>query len=111
MWKDSETSLTAEKQYVEVFQTVKEDEEKIPIEKVVPKDLFLSTIKVLKYFQDKDPELVKEILCESNLKPTMDYGPSVAYHGKAIYFFKRHFKGEKQSVQMWKYSFDSNTES
>lgn len=41
----------------------------------------------------------------------MDAGPSVAYFGKAIYYFKRHLKGEKQCLRMWRYSFESNSES
>jgi len=54
-------------------------ETKMEFGKVIPKNVFLSTIRVFKYNNDSKPECVKEILCESNIDPAMDYGPSVAY--------------------------------
>lgn len=74
--KKAEESQPKEKDFITINLEV--EEEKLPFKKIVPKDLFLSTIKILRYFNDKDPELVKEILCESNFKPNLDYGPSVA---------------------------------
>jgi len=67
-------------------------EPKLEFDKVVPKNVFLSTIRVFKYTSDSKPECVKEILCESNINAAMDYGPSVAYFGKCLYYFKREVK-------------------
>jgi hypothetical protein len=83
----------------------------VSLEKVVPKDIFLSTIKVFKYDSEQKPVLVKEILCESNLKPAMDYGPSVAFFSDSIYYFKRIVKLESGThQQLYKYDFAKNEE-
>lgn len=76
----------------------------------MPKKVFLGTIKILKYEAEKEPVLVKEILCDNNLKPVMDYGPSVAFFSGCIYYFKRIYKSESQTLQMFKYNFDQNEE-
>jgi len=77
----------------------------------MPKHVYLGTIKVFKYEALQKPVLVKEILCESNLKPATDYGPSVAYFSECIYYFKRIVKSETGTYhQLFKYNFDMNQE-
>jgi len=51
--------------------------------------IYLSALKIFKPSFDEKPELVKEILCESNKFPCMDYGPSNIYFNKCLYYFKR----------------------
>lgn len=90
---------------------MKKTKKETSFEKVVPKDVYLATIKVFKYSATEKPQLVKEILCESNLKPACDYGPSVAYFGGCIYYFKRIVKSATEQIhQMYKYNFDDQKE-
>lgn len=46
---------------------------------IIPDDVFLCTIKIIQYGAMKEPELIREIVCENNRTPAFDYGPSVAY--------------------------------
>jgi hypothetical protein len=62
----------------------------------MPDQLYLSTIRILKYSSDAKPDCVKEILCENNLEAAMDYGPSVAFFDKCLYYFKREIKSPKE---------------
>jgi len=83
----------------------------VNFDKIVPKKLYLSTIRVFKYTNNAKPKCVKEILCENNLKPAMDYGPSVAYYGNCIYYFKREIENsEIQKHQLYKFEFDGYKE-
>lgn len=63
--------------------------ETVEKERNVQKYFFLASIKVFKFSQTKAPEMVREILCESNLEPAADYGPSVVFYNKCMYYFKR----------------------
>ena len=67
LWKDAETSC-AESGSIQIDENFSEKTvEKMSLEKEKPKNLFLSTIKVIKYEAEQKPVLVKEILCENNL--------------------------------------------
>jgi len=104
LWKDSTVpqdgmtnsiDITEEEEEGGVEEEGGEKEEVDPnvgFDKVVPKNVFLSTIRIFKYTNDSKPDCVKEILCENNINPAMDYGPSVAYFGKCLYYFKREVK-------------------
>jgi len=76
----------------------------------VNKNLFLSTLKIFRFSDSKDPELVREILCESNKNPAMDYGPSVVYYNKALYYFKR-LHDTRIYLQLFKFDLEHSSES
>ena len=74
--------------------------------------VFLRTIKVFKYEAEQKPVLVREILCENNLMPAMDYGPRVIFFSDCMYYFKRIIKSKSGTYfQLFKYNFELDVES
>lgn len=112
LWKDSTIQQDdMPKSMVIIGDEPGIEEEGGEAELEIPKNVFLSTIRVFKYTNDSKPECVKEILCENNIKPAMDYGPSVAYFGKCLYYFKREVRSaEDQTHQLYKFEFDGYKE-